>query len=144
MYPTDAERPLTPSGEAEARKVGRFLRGIRWEAPVIVSSPKVRAVQTGELIAAEMGIAWDRATADELAGGREPERIAVHIASYSARSLFAVMHQPDAGRLLAHLLDRRWHGEIPFATGSFAIVEIGPAVEREASRLVFFGDPAFL
>ena len=54
----DALRPLTRKGRRQSEQLGTFLgeRGIRPD--VIVSSPKVRALQTAEIVAAALGMTW--------------------------------------------------------------------------------------
>ena len=48
---SDDERPLSAKGEDQAERLGRFLAGVDFAPDAIVSSPKVRAVQTAEIVA---------------------------------------------------------------------------------------------
>jgi phosphohistidine phosphatase len=50
----DPHRHLTPEGRAPARALGRRLEAAGWPVARIWSSPLVRAVQTAELVAAEL------------------------------------------------------------------------------------------
>lgn len=50
----DPHRHLTPDGRAQARALGRKLAQEGWPVDRIWSSPLVRAVQTAELVAAEL------------------------------------------------------------------------------------------
>lgn len=126
--------------------MGAFLARLHWDAPRILSSPKVRAVQTAELVAEAIGLNVRPDTSAALAGGVPVETVEQEIVGSGAGTLFAFTHQPDAGRLLAHLLDPRWRGEIPFPTCGFAIVDLGADPRSHATRgnLIFFGHPALI
>jgi phosphohistidine phosphatase len=52
----DAERPLSEEGRRQARRVGRWLADLGSRADVIVTSPKVRALETATIIAASLGL----------------------------------------------------------------------------------------
>lgn len=56
-YEGDHERPLTPRGERDSRRMGRWLRKLGQAPQEVLSSTAVRALRTAE-IAAEAG-AWD-------------------------------------------------------------------------------------
>ncbi len=47
----DAARPLSRKGLEQAERLGRHLRAIGFDPDVVVSSPKVRARQTAEIVA---------------------------------------------------------------------------------------------
>ncbi|MBV8586412.1 MAG: histidine phosphatase family protein, partial [Verrucomicrobia bacterium] len=53
--PTDAERSLSEKGMDQARKIGRFLRDQGVQLDHILTSPLVRARQTADLVAGELG-----------------------------------------------------------------------------------------
>ena len=50
----DDERPLSAKGRHQAERLGRFLSGGGFRTDALVTSPKVRAAQTAELVAAEI------------------------------------------------------------------------------------------
>lgn len=52
----DATRPLTDKGRAQADALGRFLRAGRLQTDAVLTSPKVRAAQTAELVAGHLGV----------------------------------------------------------------------------------------
>jgi phosphohistidine phosphatase len=47
----DERRPLSDKGEKQADRLGRFLAGVGFKADVVITSPKVRAAQTAEIVA---------------------------------------------------------------------------------------------
>lgn len=63
----DAARPLSGKGRKQAGRLGRFLRGVRFDPGIVVSSPKVRAAETAEIVAENLGV--EVRIDDRLAGG---------------------------------------------------------------------------
>ena len=63
----DAERPLSEKGRRQSERLGRLLAGVDEAPDLFISSPKVRARETAELVAAACqywrrfaAIAWAR------------------------------------------------------------------------------------
>ena len=52
----DEARPLSPRGERQADRLGRFLAGVGFRTDAIITSPKVRAAQTAEIVAERLGV----------------------------------------------------------------------------------------
>src|SRR5579883_1131315 len=96
----DALRPLTAAGRAHARALGQRLREEGLALDAVVTSPLLRARQTGEAIARAAGLA---AEVDErLAPGAGPDEVRAVAADRGERVL-VVGHQPDCGRIAAAL-----------------------------------------
>jgi phosphohistidine phosphatase SixA len=115
----DAARPLSDKGRAQAERLGAFLAGIEFRPDAIITSPKVRAAETAEIVAARMGVeiqvderlgeALDLAAlAAVLEDARNPERPVV------------VGHDPDFSDLLAELCSA---GDLPMRKGALARIE---------------------
>ena len=51
----DDVRPLSPKGERQADRLGRFLAGMGFAPDAIVTSPKLRALQTAQIVAERIG-----------------------------------------------------------------------------------------
>ena len=51
----DAARPLSAKGEQQAERLGRFLADAGFKADSIITSPKIRAAQTAEIVAEALG-----------------------------------------------------------------------------------------
>lgn len=138
---TDAERPLSPSGEAEVlASLGR-LRASGFLPGVILSSPFVRAERTAELAAGVFPLAR-RSTAVVLCEG--PAHALVELFSGAAENyaVLAVGHQPllgyAAGALLgAPPLDLETAGFIRIKSGGRgapgALVELYAPREHKGS-----------
>ncbi len=99
----DELRPLTENGRDQARRLGERLRDEGVRPALILTSPLLRARETGELIARELGA--KTAAVQELAPGATPESLtyAVRAQARGEDALIAVGHQPDCGRIAAVL-----------------------------------------
>ena len=99
----DDLRPLTQKGRKQAERLGRFLceHGVRPD--VIVTSPKVRALQTAEIVATELGmtVRSDSRLAFDF-GKRELWAL---LDDLGAREPMLVGHDPDFSELLGYLID---------------------------------------
>src|SRR5690349_958844 len=52
----DAERPLSDKGRRQAERLGRLLAAVDDAPDLFITSPKVRARQTAELVAGELDV----------------------------------------------------------------------------------------
>jgi phosphohistidine phosphatase len=95
----DELRPLTPRGREQARELGARLRdgGLRADV-VVVTSPLLRARETGTLIA--RALEAKAAADDRLAPGATRTALAEAVAG-RGDTVVAVGHQPDCGRIAA-------------------------------------------
>jgi phosphohistidine phosphatase len=112
----DELRALTPAGREQARSLGASLReaGVRPDA--ILTSPLLRARETGTLIGREVGV---EAAADErLAPGATAEAVTTAVAG-RGDVIVVVGHQPDCSRI-ASALSGGPEPDFPPA-GSFAV-----------------------
>jgi phosphohistidine phosphatase len=53
---SDDERPLSAKGEGQAERLGQLLARVAFAPDAIVSSPKVRASRTAEIVAKALGL----------------------------------------------------------------------------------------
>ena len=99
----DDLRPLTKKGRHQCERLGAFLEAHAVRPDVIVSSPKVRAQQTAEIVAStlDMTVKTDRRLGDGF-GKRELWAL---LDETGAREPMFVGHDPDFSSLLAYLID---------------------------------------
>jgi len=126
--PTDAERFLSGKGKDQARKIGRFWRNQGFPFDHILTSPLVRARQTAELVAGELGRPDLVAYEDFLKSGMDPvsalKRLSQYVppakesesakvasdklsekpASRPGQSFLLVGHEPDLGEFVEYLI----------------------------------------
>ncbi|MCL4290761.1 MAG: phosphohistidine phosphatase SixA [Thermoleophilia bacterium] len=99
----DELRPLTPHGREQARELGGRLRREGARIDLVLTSPLLRALETGRLVARELGASVR--VAEELAPGATTDALvrAVRDAAPAGEAVVAVGHQPDCGRIAAAL-----------------------------------------
>lgn len=117
---SDDERPLSAKGERQAERLGRYLAGIRVRPDAVISSPKLRARRTAEIVAAAFGL--EVTVDDRLGSGPDVATAdAIVAAAGEARRPMLVGHDPDFSELLAELVGAR---EIPMGKGALARIEV--------------------
>lgn len=96
----DGLRPLTAAGREQARALGVQLRdqGVRPDA--ILTSPLLRARETGELLGRELGVV--PVADDRLAPGATTFALTEAVGG-RGETVVAVGHQPDCSRIVAAL-----------------------------------------
>ncbi len=120
-HESDDVRPLSEKGRLQAERLGLFLADNGFEPDVIVSSPKLRAVETARLVATPLGLPV--VVRDELG---EPldlaavDRLLDAIGSPSRPLL--VGHDPDFTMLVSELIGV---GELPVKKGALVRVDTG-------------------
>jgi phosphohistidine phosphatase len=112
--PRDEDRALTARGREDARRLGQALARRGVEFSLIVTSPLVRAVQTAEIVAAEIGYR-DRITVTDLL---VPEGAASRVLGLlrstgrqleGTPSIALVAHEPILSAVAAALIGRPRH-----------------------------------
>ena len=115
----DAERPLSARGKEQAQKLGKLLASRGVVPDTIVSSPKVRARQTANIVADALGVGV--ANDDRLAEMFDLDALAGIMAGVGGTSLMVVGHDPDFSDMLATLVGA---AELPMRKGAIARVDV--------------------
>ena len=97
----DDLRPLTPAGRDAARALGERLAAEHPDA--VVTSPLLRARETGDLIALACGL--DAEPDDRLAPGATVDGLRAATEDRGG-TVVAVAHQPDCGEIVLALTGR--------------------------------------
>lgn len=114
----DELRPLTREGREQARALGERLRDQNVHPDALLTSPLLRARETGGELARALEI---EAEPDErLAPGASVEDVRAAIEGRGER-VVVVCHQPDCGEIAAALTGGP---EPPFPAGGLAVVEL--------------------
>lgn len=136
----DDRRPLSDKGEKQADRLGRFLIGIGFQPDAIITSPKVRAAQTAEIVAGHLGVP---VRVDERLGGPlglgELERV-LRTAGDPERPV-VVGHDPDFSELVAILCDTT---RVPMRKGALARIDVGRPLEPGGGTLRWLVPPDLL
>jgi phosphohistidine phosphatase len=114
--PRDEARALTARGREDARRLGRALARRGVEFSLMVSSPLVRAVQTAEIVACEIGYRDRIAVTDLLVPEGTASRVVGFLQSIgreaemeAAPSIALVAHEPILSALAAALTGKPRH-----------------------------------
>ena len=116
----DDVRPLSDRGRAQSARLGRLLVAAGEAPDLFITSPRLRASQTAEIVAHELKAKV--VTDDRLAGQLDADMIdAVLRAAGEARRPCIVGHDPDFSHLLGALVGL---DAIPMRKGAIARVDI--------------------
>lgn len=136
----DERRPLSDKGEQQADRLGRFLAEIGFQPDAIITSPKVRAAQTAEIVGRRLGVpvGVDARLGAELGIGAlegvlrdagDPERPVI------------VGHDPDFTELVAILCGA---SRVPMKKGSLARIDAPRPLEPGGGTLRWLVPPDLL
>jgi phosphohistidine phosphatase len=102
--PPDPERYLTPKGIQRTRAAARGLRALRVKPVSLLTSPYVRAVQTGEIICEVLGLdAKQLRTTDALRAEAKPNRLVEELGRLGGE-VICFGHAPHMDEFIAHAL----------------------------------------
>jgi len=128
----DAARPLSDKGRRQCARLGALLAA-GGEAPdLFITSPRVRAAQTAELVAEAVGapVVID----ERLVGMLDVEIVAAILAAAGpAERPCLVGHDPDFSELLADLLGV---SDLPMRKGAIARVSVDGPPYRSGSAVL--------
>jgi phosphohistidine phosphatase len=118
----DASRPLSEKGIRQAERLGRLLASYDEAPDLFITSPKVRAAQTAEIVAKALRaeVVVDGRLAGGLDAGVVTDILLVHAAGSERPCI--VGHDPDFSELLGELLGL---GPVPMRKGAIARVDMG-------------------
>ncbi len=138
---TDVQRPLSKLGEDEARRAGRLLAWVDPTVAFVLTSPALRAVETGRLIAAALPSRPEVKTSERLKPGSRIDDILREIIDGGRDSLVAVGHQPDLGTLIAWLVADGGPASLMLPPGTVACIELQPDIQFPRANLRWLAPP---
>jgi phosphohistidine phosphatase len=102
--PPDPERYLTPKGIQRTRAAARGLRALRVKPAALLTSPYVRAVQTGEIVCEVLGLDPKQLrTTDALKPEAKPARLVEELGRLGGE-VICFGHAPHMDEFIAHAL----------------------------------------
>ena len=135
---SDHARQLTELGRRQVSQLTRWLLE-REEVPeLILHSPLVRARQTAETIAGEVGAEAIVLEEPLLSPGIQTASLLRRLSDSGAKRIVCVGHQPDMSHCLAEMLGGGRH---LFSPGTMAGVEFGSVITAGAGSLRWLADP---
>ena len=121
----DSRRPLSPRGEDDAMLMGRALALLEPNVDIIVTSPLVRAIETGEIIGKEISDHPVMHVSEHLAPGfRDNALFRELLALGGGSNMIAVGHQPDMSDFVSYLIAGSEGASVAMSAGSVAKVVV--------------------
>lgn len=132
----DAERPLSAKGRKQAERLGRFLAERGFQPDAIVTSPKLRARETAELVAVPLnaGIESDQ----RLGGPLDADLLAQIIDEAGGGRAVLVGHDPDFSELAAALCGAQ---RLPLRKGTLVRIDVTPPLREGSGTLRWLVPP---
>jgi phosphohistidine phosphatase len=127
----DAARPLSEKGRTQAERLGVFLADHDFHPDAVITSPKLRASQTAEIVAGHLSVA---VTTDDRLG--EPldlaklDAVLTDAGNPDRPMLFG--HDPDFSEFLAELCGA---ANVPMRKGALAKIEVDRPLESGGGTL---------
>lgn len=141
----DADRILTPQGEADALRVGKLLARIDGSVSLVLTSPLLRAVETGRLVARAFPASPTVQPSELLRPGFRHRALLEELAGHPAEeSLVLVAHQPDLTQFISWLIADDSSASIDMAPGAVAHVGISQPVPSGEAMLRWLLSPEIL
>jgi phosphohistidine phosphatase len=103
--PPDPERYLTPDGVERTRAAAEGLLELKVKPDALLTSPYVRAVQTGEIVCETLDLDPKNLHAtDALKSEAKPERLADELSKIKAGEIICFGHAPQLDEFIAYAL----------------------------------------
>jgi len=142
-WPDDRRRPLTERGITRFRQ---SVAGLLWmDAAIdeVFTSPLVRARQTADLLATDMGGAALVKNLSTLAPGHAPTEVLEQLSSKARRHRVALVgHEPGLGELAAYLIGAG--RPLSFRKGGACRIDLESFAGSHPGALVWFVTPRVL
>lgn len=137
---SDQDRPLTPNGIKTMKTGALGMKALKMEVDLVLSSPLVRARQTAEIAAANLGMKARITITDNLVPDAHPEALIAELArNYSAlNNILLVGHEPHMGRLASVLLTGTTDLPVIFKKGALMALKIDSAPRKGGAMLKWF------
>lgn len=136
----DFDRPLSPKGEAQAERLATFLHGVRFSTDAMISSPRVRARRTAEIVADGLGCTVR--VEDRLSVGFAPATVDAILADAGSPTRpVLVGHDPDFSQLLSLFAGA---SDMVMKKGAFARLDVRGAVADGRGTLRWLVPPDLL
>jgi phosphohistidine phosphatase len=132
----DADRPLSVRGEEEATMMGRVLSQICPALEMVVTSPLLRAVRTGEIMGNEISSHPIFTASNLMAPGFRHKNLYDELVMLCGDGdVLAVGHQPDLSAFIAYLISGANSATVAMAPGAVARLTVKTGKNRPDATL---------
>jgi phosphohistidine phosphatase len=142
-YTSDAARALTPKGIKRTRELAKFLKAAEVHFDTILSSPLIRAHQTAEIIAEELGMEKELRFVSELAPDHALTEVVALLASAPAKTeaMLLVGHEPGLSRLISLLCTGGANLSLTLKKGGLCRLDLGEVKSGPCAALEWLLTP---
>jgi phosphohistidine phosphatase len=132
----DADRPLSVRGEEDAALMGRMLARLCPALEMVVTSPLLRAVRTGEIIGNEISSHPIFTVSNHLAPGFRHKSLYDELVILCGDGdVLAVGHQPDLSGFIGYLISGSASATVVMAPGAVARLTVTKGKTRPDAAL---------
>ena len=144
-FSDDTKRPLTPEGKKKMKEIASGLLRLGFDVDWIVSSPLLRAAESAEIMAEELGPGVPKDFCDALCPGGSPEVLITFLARHANRKrVLVVGHEPDLSELAARLMGAGRHANLAFKKGGCCLITFAEFPPKSPGQLVWWLTPRLL
>jgi phosphohistidine phosphatase len=135
----DSERPLSAKGRRQSELLGAFLADRAFAPDAIVTSPKLRAKQTAQIVADALGIGVS--VDDRLGGPLDIEQLNSLVEGVGGTSVVLVGHDPDFSDIAAALSGTEY---LPLKKGALVRIDVSLPIQPSTGVLRWLLPPELI
>ncbi len=144
-FADDSKRPLTPEGKKKMQEIAQGLRRLGFSPDWVVSSPLVRAVETGEIVVESLAGKVPMDFCDALRPGGSAEALVSFLAKHANRKrVLVVGHEPDLSAMAARLIGAGRSANLGFKKGGCCLITFSEFPPKSPGELVWWATPRIL
>jgi phosphohistidine phosphatase len=136
----DEDRPLSETGEQQAKGVGAGLQARGLRPAVIVTSPLVRARQTAEAIQRQFPEQPGLQVCEHLAPGGKRKRLARFLRRLAGSAVAVVGHQPDLAQWAAWVIGGK-KAQLDLPKAGVALIRCPDGPRKRGGTLMWLVGP---
>lgn len=144
-FESDAKRPLTVEGKIKMKEICRGLKRIGVEFEWVVTSPLVRAAETGVVVAGVIDEQPPLDRCEALAPDGSPEDLTAFLTGHAERkNVILVGHEPDLTLLACYLIGAGNRANLAFKKGGCCLIRFDGSPSKGLGLLVWWLTPRLL
>ena len=123
----DQSRPLSLSGEEQSRRAGEFLVRVQAAIDILLSSPLLRAQQTGHIVS-DIVSPGKTETTEHLVPSSDPRNLVETLNRSRGNVILCVGHEPHMSVLISFLISGSRNTRVMMEKGGMACLELTPPI----------------
>ncbi|MGH9432462.1 MAG: phosphohistidine phosphatase SixA [Terriglobia bacterium] len=144
-FESDAKRQLTADGKIRMKEICRGLKRLGVEFDWVVTSPLVRAAETGVVVAGAIDEQPPLDRCEALRPDGSPDDLVAFLTTHPERkNVILVGHEPDLSSLAAHLIGAGHRANLGFKKGGCCLIRFDGSPSRGLGLLIWWLTPRLL